>query len=278
MASIDYSSPASSGLLSAVGLDTLMEDSGLAPNIDCDAPKPGALSVAGSTNPGAMRRRQVATMGNFLTPRYLAHQANVVRDRDAKIFGERYAKYSQSVLSAISPEIIADDETGVPLFKRHAPRPFRPSHSRGDTLLTGIGFNVHVQSLSLNIVQDGQRPSQVGVTQSVTHGAPADHAKGFGGQPSGRDKDGKKSSLLAPDEMAPRGGLRKLESRRLEIAKELDECVTALIVRRIISRACCVHIIRSRYFYVGITPFFSRALLGTILEADPKPLLCDNNR
>ena len=236
IASIDNASPASSGLVSVVGLDTLVEESGLAPYIDCDAPKPVTLSVAGSPNPAAMRKRQVATMGSFVTPRFLKHQANVVRDRDAKNLGERYAKYSQSVLSAISPEIIPNDETGVPLFKRHSPRPFRPSHSRGDTLLTGIGFNVHVQSLSLNIVQDDQRPSQVGVTQSVTHGAFADHAKGFGGQPSGREKDGKKAS----EDLAPRGGLKKLEIKRLEIAKELDECVSALIVRTIIFRACRV--------------------------------------
>ena len=232
----DAASPASSGLVSVVGLDTLMEESGLAPYIDYDAPTPTALSVAGPPNPGAMKRRQVATMGSFVTPRYLAHQSDVVRDRDAKAFGERYEKYSQSVLSGISSEIIVDDEAGVPLFKRHAPRPFRPSHSRGNALLTGIGFNVHVQSLSLNLVLDGQCPLQVGVTQSITHGAPADHAKGFGGEPSGRDKDGMKAS----EDSMPRGGLRKLESKRLELGKELDDCVTGLVVRRIVSRACCV--------------------------------------
>lgn len=221
----DAASPASSGLVSVVGLDTLMEESGLAPYIDYDGPTPTALSVAGPPNPGAMKRRQVATMGSFVTPRYLAHQSNVVRDRDAKAFGERYEKYSQSVLSGISSEIIVDDEVGVPLFKRHAPRPFRPSHSRGNALLTGIGFNVHVQSLSLNVVLDGQCPLQVGVTQSITHGAPADHAKGFGGEPSGRDKDGMKAS----EDSMPRGGLRKLESKRLELGKELDDCVTGLI-------------------------------------------------
>jgi hypothetical protein len=196
-----------------------VEESGLAPYVDCDAPTPDVLSVAGPPNPVAMRRRQAATMGSFLTPQYLAHQSNVVRDHDAKVFEEQYKKYYQSLSNV-------EDETGVPLFKRHAPRPFRPSHSRGEALLSGIGFNAHVQMLCLvSVMQNDQRPSQVGVIQSITHGAPADHAMGFGGQPTGKDKDGKKAS----NDVAPRGGLRKLESKRLEIAKELDECVTCLI-------------------------------------------------
>jgi hypothetical protein len=65
----------------------------------------------------------------------------------------------------------------------------------------------------------------VGVTQSITHGAPADHVKGFGGQSSGKSKDGTNTV----NNSAPRGGLRKLECNRLELAKELDESVSALI-------------------------------------------------
>ena len=81
-----------------------------------------------------------------------------------------------------------EDESDVPLYKRRTPRPFRPSNSRGDKLLSGIGFNVHVQSISLNVLNDGQSGvQQAGVTQSVTHGAPADHEKGFGGE---EKKDG----------------------------------------------------------------------------------------
>ena len=210
----------SSGLVSVMGLDTLVEESGLAPYVDCDVPSldvtPG---TGGPPDPGMMRRRQVATMGSFLTSRYLAYQCTVVRDGDTKIFEERYQRYYQSLLN------VEDEEIGVPLFQRLAPRPFRPSHSRNEALLTGIGFNVHIQTISLNVVQNGQRPTQVGVTQSITHGAPADHVKGFGGQSSGKSKDGTNTA----NNSAPRGGLRKLECNRLELAKELDECVSALI-------------------------------------------------
>ena len=219
----DSTFSASCGLVSVVGLDTLTQDIGLAPYIDCDAPPSNSQLASSPPTPQGIRRRQIATMGQFVTPRYLNHQANVVRDGDVKELAERYQKYNQSVQSGVSTAVTMEDESDVPLYKRRTPRPFRPSNSRGDKLLSGIGFNVHVQSISLNILNDGQSGvQQAGVTQSVTHGAPADHEKGFGGE---EKKDGNKS----PDQ-SPRGGLRRLESRRLEIAKELDDCVTGLIV------------------------------------------------
>ena len=139
----------------------------------------------------------------------------------------------------------ADEEADLPLFKRRSPRPFRPSSSRGDPLLAGIGFNVHVQSLSVNVLQEAGSPQsagQGGVTQSVTHGAPADHARGFGG-PADEDADDSAKSA------APRGGLRRLEGKRVEMAKELSDSVTGLIVRDIdmlLSRSCASppHLIR----------------------------------
>ena len=176
-------------------------------------------------------------MGSFVTPRFLEYMAHI-RKRDASLLKERYDTYYQSLLS----ESGVEDESDVPLFKRRTPRPFRPSNSRGDALLAGIGFNVHIQSLSLNILQeDGNNPAmqarQAAVTQSVTHGAPADHARGFGEK--GND-DGTSAVGVVGDsskDSAPRGGLRRLESRRLEMAKELDDSVTGLIVREII---CCL--------------------------------------
>ena len=227
-ATVNTPASTSSGLVSVVGLDTLLEESGLAPLLDSDAPSAddGAQPTAAS-----VKRRQVATMGSFVSPRFLINQANVVRKNDASEMSDRYGKYHKSLLSAGT----SDDDSGVPLYQRRTPRPFRPSNSRGDALLSGIGFNVHVQSFSLNVLQDGNTPMQAALTQSVTHGAPADHVKGFGGQSS--DQDGK-----IDDPSAPRGGLRRLESKRLEIAKELDECVSGLIVRGLAIFPLFVHV------------------------------------
>ena len=76
----------------------------------------------------------------------------------------------------------------------------------------------------------------------MTHGAPADHARGFGG-PADEDADDSAKSA------APRGGLRRLEGKRAEMAKELSDSVTGLIVRDIdmlLSRSCASppHLIR----------------------------------
>jgi len=212
----------SSGLVSVVGLDTLTSELGLAPYIDNDTPTPNSQLVASPPTPDGIRRRQIATMGSFATTKYLVHQSNI-REQNDKALTERYERYNQSLQSGPSIEVtvVDDDEENLPLFERRTPRPFRPSNSRGDPLLAGIGFNVHVQSLSLNILNDGQLPDQAGVTHSVTHGAPADHAKGFGGQ----EKDGKSSKS---DD--PKGGLKRLELKRLEIAKELEGYTNGLIV------------------------------------------------
>lgn len=222
--SVDTTISASSGLVSVVGLDTLTEELG-PPYIDYDAPTPNSRLVASQPTPGSVQRlRQIATMGQFVTTKYLVNQSLVVRERDSKCLGERHERYNQTILSGVSTEVTIEDDSDIPLYQRHTPRPFRPSHSRGDALLTGIGFNVHVQSISLNMIHDGQLPVQVGKTHSVTHGAPSDHEKGFGG------KEKKDNKALSSDEAGPRGGLRRLESKRLEIAKELDDCVTGLIV------------------------------------------------
>ena len=212
----------SSALVSVVGLDTLTSELGLAPYIDNDTPTPNSQLVASPPTPDGIRRRQIATMGSFATTKYLVHQSNI-REQNVKALSERYERYNQSLQSGLSTEVtvVDDEEENLPLFERRTPRPFRPSNSRGDPLLAGIGFNVHVQSLSLNILNDGQLPIQAGVTHSVTHGAPADHAKGFGGQ----EKDGKSSKS---DD--PKGGLRRLELKRLEIAKELEGYTNGLIV------------------------------------------------
>ncbi|KAL7512085.1 hypothetical protein ACHAXN_009042 [Cyclotella atomus] len=202
------------GLISTVGLDTLTENIGLSYQLDNGAASPEAAS--------GVRQRQVATMGAFLTSGYLKYQAEQ-RARDASVLSDRFDKYYNSVVSevsSVSSDVKLEDESDVPLFKRRTPRPFRPSNSRHDALLAGIGFNVHVQELTLHMLQDGQEGISASICASVTHGAPADHARGFG--VFGND-DSESTSNVA------RGGLRRLETARLEYAKEVDDNITGLI-------------------------------------------------
>jgi len=219
------SSSATSGLVAVVGLPTLTEDLGLAPYLDCDPPPPNSQLAASPPTAAGIRRRQVATMGSFVSDRFLEYQANVVRKRDASVLKNRYDEYHRSLLEASDVEAEAD----LPLFQRRSPRPFRPSNSRGDAMLAGIGFNVHVQSLALNILQEnGNQIRQAAVTQSVTHGAPADHARGFG-EKSNNGGNASAGVIDSSKDGAPRGGLRRLESTRLVFAKDLDDSVTGLI-------------------------------------------------
>jgi hypothetical protein len=140
-------------------------------------------------------------------------------------------------MSGVSSDVVLEDDSDVPLFKRRTPRPFRPSNSRQDALLAGIGFNVHVQSMTLHLLQDGWEGVPAAVTASVTHGAPADHARGFG--VFGND-DGE-STIVA------RGGLRRLESARLEYAREVDVSIymtfDVLDIAVLISSFCVIRVL-----------------------------------
>ena len=215
-------SSSASGLVSIVGLDTLTEELGISPYLDCDAPPPNSQQVASPPTAAGIRRRQIATMGSFISPNVLMNQSSI-RSKEASVLSDRYERYYQALTEDAGEG--EEDDSDMPLFKRRKPRPFRPSNSRSDRLLSGIGFNVHVQSLSLNVLQDGETAMPAGVTTSVTHGAPADHSRGFSGLAS--EEGGGDSS--SKDNNSPRGGLRRLESKRLEIAKELDDSVAGLI-------------------------------------------------
>jgi len=220
--SADTLPPASMGLVSAVGLDTLMEDLALAPSLDYDPPSSNSQQPPSATAV-EMRRRQVATMGTFLTPRYLQNQADGVRSNVTSALCDRYDKYYNSVMSGISPDAKIEDDSHVELFERRIPRPFRPSNSRGDELLAGIGFNVHCQGLSIDVLQN-EAVKPAAVHYNVTHGAPADHAAGFGVQGVDESTDsGAEASSGA------RGGLRRLEMKRVQYAKELDDTISGLI-------------------------------------------------
>lgn len=214
--------PASSGLVSVVGLDTLMEDLALTPNLDSDLPAPNSQQHSSSAPAVEMRRRQVATMGSFLTPRYLQNQADGVRSNVTSALCDRYDKYYNSI-TGLSTDIAIEDDSDIELYQRRSPRPFRPSNSRGDELLAGIGFNVHCQGLSIDALQNG-KVTPAAVHYSITHGAPADHAAGFGGV-QGLDEGVDSGSASS----GTSGGLRRLEMKRLEFAKELDDSISGLI-------------------------------------------------
>merc|ERR1712176_820992 len=89
------------------------------------------------------RRRQIGTMGEFLTYDYMDPHTGCVRATDSKVFLQRADEYKKSLYSR---ENNGDFQTPD---QRRVPLPFRPSSSRMDFLLCGIGFNVHVQNLSL---------------------------------------------------------------------------------------------------------------------------------
>ena len=201
---------ATNGLISMIGLNTLTEDMGISYELD-NCP----ISSTNTT----VRARQVATMGAFLTSTYLKNHAEQ-RAKDASILIDRFEKYYSSLSSAVAPVVTTEDESSIPLFKQRTPKPFRPSNSRQDPLLAGIGFNVHVQAMTLHLLQDGQDGIPAGINTSVTHGAPADHARGF--RSFGND-DNESITELA------RGGLRRLESARLEYAREVDVSVIDII-------------------------------------------------
>ena len=207
------------GLLSLVGLDTLLEGS-MACYPHCDAQKVENNSMdlngcKGGCEADQRRIRQLATMGEFLTFDYMDTHSAVTRKQDSKMFQERFEKYHGALLSTLakSEEYLSPD-------KRKDPRPFRPSSSRMDNLLSGIGFNVHVQNFTvLSITKDDTSKiassTVSALFQNVTCGAPADHFRGF----SSKSKDGASFS----------GGLRRLESARLATAERMKEAQDNLI-------------------------------------------------
>ena len=95
-----------------------------------------------SSNPSESRRnRQLQTMGNFLNHTYAEQFLSFICNSDEIDYMHRYDAYYNA--------LIQPKNTEEPSHKRKDPRPFRPSSSRMDGLLTGLGFNVHVQSLSV---------------------------------------------------------------------------------------------------------------------------------
>ena len=233
--------PATGGLVDLVGLPHLTD--GVLPALDfCEH---NATDVA----PELQRRRsQLATMGIFATHDYLDYHQQHVRLADASLLDERVAQYQRALDAALGQ---APPPEHLPSHQDRTPRPFRPSASRSTMLLSGIGFNVHTASFSLDLLDStaaarcNGMPTQSppgAIFHNITCGAPADHARGFGdvfASPKGREKGngGSNSGSIARSPMSmdsplgpATGGLRRLEATRRALATHVSNEQTTLVM------------------------------------------------
>mmetsp|Transcript_17287 Transcript_17287/g.25857 ORF Transcript_17287/g.25857 Transcript_17287/m.25857 type:complete len:1239 (-) Transcript_17287:909-4625(-) len=204
------------GLISLVGMDTLMEDdTACHPYFDLHRVSADHLFKP-NKNTASMRQRQLSTMGEFLTYDYTSRHAEVDRTSESTKFLEKSVRYLSTLNSPLG-----QGEESLPPDQQKEPRPFRPSSSRLNPLLAAIGFNIHIQSFSVStIAMDTSTATLANIPttlfQNVTCGAPADHSRGF----SKKSGDGEKGFS---------GGLRRLEASRRVAATKLRDLQNQLI-------------------------------------------------
>jgi hypothetical protein len=250
---------AAGGLVSMVGLTNLID--GILPTMDfVDDPTITTTnnSTAGSSTTVSAeqlrRRSQLATMGHFVTYHYLDQHIQTIRHVDCEIMKERAIRYEEALCNASSPTT-----ESVPSYHDRAPKPFRPSSSRNTMLLSGIGFNVHTATMSLDVLNESSSPPQQqpppslepagAVLHNITCGAPADHARGFGNVfATGKERSNMNptsttttastaatsstySSMGFKSPIGPVvGGLRRLEGARKALADDIQNQQTMLIM------------------------------------------------
>lgn len=208
-----FKAGASQGLLSFVGIESCMNECCF-PALDVQ--KNGSLPIDDGDDD--KRKRQLATMGEWLNYDYIS-TLHIERERDFKDLQQRTEAYRLALSSNPSSTPVNGDN--IPPSKRKEPFAFRPSSSRGEMILSGIGFNVHVQSVSLSLFHvDSMNAStsplySTSSCHSITCGAPADHHRGFG--PKGTE------ARTTP------GGLRRLEISRLNAAEQIKSTQNALL-------------------------------------------------
>jgi len=136
------------GLVKLVGLEDLV--TGVTPSVDFEDQSQSQLVS------DDMRRRhsQLATMGNFISYAYLDQHIKTRRQADLTMFHERAKQYHAAVLQAAST---APPPNEFDACEDMSPRPFRPSSSRTEVLLSGIPFNTHNASLSVNVVSNSTK-------------------------------------------------------------------------------------------------------------------------
>jgi hypothetical protein len=209
--------PARGGLVSLVGMDAMMDH--VSPSLDFD-PQPTSLEPAFQR-----REQQLATMGVFATHAYVDQHVKNTRSTDVLIIQERANQYQAALTMKRSGK-------KPPTHEDRSPKPFRPSSSRPEILLSGIPFNCHTATLALNLT-DPEQPRDSNMTGAlfydVTCGAPADHARGFGNVfPSKKDTTTFVNTGLTSPIGIVTGGLRRIESRRQELAKLVYDLQTTL--------------------------------------------------
>ncbi len=190
----------SDGLVSLVGLQSLAH--GVNPIVDNEP----LLCQENS-----LRKQQLDTMGPFFTTQYMDQHLSL-RQSTMEGFQERARAYKQA---------LAQPEKCEP-YQLKSPKAFRPSSSRMETSLSGLPFNCHVVQMNINVVDSlrtiGSGNEYPGACfQNITHGAPSDHARGFG------------NVLAGVSNASAAGGLRRLEAKRIELSQILQQAQSGLI-------------------------------------------------
>jgi hypothetical protein len=195
--------PSNDGLVSLVGLENLAE--GVKPVMDMDSTSDPRID--------SLRNQQLATMGYFFTVQYMEQHLSL-RQTATESFQDRARAYKQAL---VQPETVNPHEV-------RSPKAFRPSSSRTAALLSALPFNVHVSSMNINVIDslqssnnDPQQQHPGASFHSITHGAPSDHARGFG------------NILNGISNTNISGGLRRLEAKRIECAEALERAQKLLI-------------------------------------------------
>ena len=141
------------GLVKLVGLEDLV--TGVTPSVDFEDPsqnkqQPGSTQQQPQVSEEMRRRhQQLATMGSFVSHAYLDQHLKTRRQADLAMFQERAKHYHTAVLQSSSS---APPPNEYQSWEDMSPRPFRPSSSRTEVLLSGIPFNTHNASLSVHVM------------------------------------------------------------------------------------------------------------------------------
>jgi hypothetical protein len=213
------------GLVALVGLDHHNLVEGVTPLVDGEE----IIHDSSSTPPPLTeetkrRRQQLATMGSCMSHAYLEQHVRSRRQTDLERFQDRAQQYQAALdrSQGQPPQGGERDDS----WSDMSPRPFRPSSSRPEVLLSGIPFNTHNASWSLEIVDPNSNPNnhnhpEGALFHNVTCGAPADHASGYSNVFLDKTFNSPIGSVS--------GGLRRLEAKRHELAQVLKSAQSQLI-------------------------------------------------
>ena len=210
-------SSAQDGLVSLVGLPPVCLS--VQPSLDYDA------VPAAQADPETQRRiHQLLTMGQFMSFAYIDQHIRQIRTVDCQLIEDRAKAYYAALTQPPTDEKVSPHQD-------RTPKPFRPSSSRPAGLLSGIPFNVHTASFSLNVMQPDNAAPLGSVFCNTTCGAPADHARGFGNV-FAQNKNASEQALRVTSPVGSvSGGLRRLEAKRREIGERVTALQNQLIAR-----------------------------------------------